>query len=103
MSLLTLDRKNRVLLDRKIRETSGLRKGARLAAIPFKGGVILVDATRKSFGGSMRGFAFKEESHEASKLLSKEGRPVSRERSAAKAISKMHLPVVPWEQIEKEI
>jgi len=30
-------------------------------------------------------------------------KPVSRERSAAKAISKMHLPVAPWGQIEKEI
>ncbi len=74
MSLLTLDQKNRVLLDRKVRETSGLRKGARLVAIPFKGGVILVDASRKSFVGSMRGFAFNEERHEASKFLFKEGR-----------------------------
>ncbi len=74
----------------------------RLVAIPFKGGVILMDSSRKSFVGSMRGFAFNEETHEASKLLSKEGRPVSHYRSAAKAISKMHLPVSPWGQIEKD-
>ncbi len=30
-------------------------------------------------------------------------KPVSRERSAAKAISKMRIPVGPWDQIEREI
>jgi AbrB family looped-hinge helix DNA binding protein len=30
-------------------------------------------------------------------------KPVSYERSAAKAIARMHLPVAPWEEIEGEI
>ena len=69
MSVLSLDEKSRVLLDKNIREASGLKKGSKLVAIPFKGGVTLVDVTGKSFVGSRPGFAFDEEQHEASKLL----------------------------------
>lgn len=74
MSLLSLDDKNRLLLDKKIREASGLKKGAKLVAIPFKGGVMLVDVSSKSFIGSMTGFAFDEGKHEASKFLFKDAK-----------------------------
>jgi hypothetical protein len=69
MSVLSLDKKNRLVLDKKLREASGVKKGAKLVAIPFKGGVMLVDVTGKSFVGSMNGFGFREEEHEASKFL----------------------------------
>ncbi len=67
--MLSLDKKNRVVLDKKVREISGMKKGAKLVAIPFKGGVMLVDVTGKSFVGSLTGFAFDEEEHEASTFL----------------------------------
>lgn len=69
MSVLSLDEKSRVVLDKKLREVSGMKKGAKLVAIPFKGGVMLVDVTKKSFIGNMPGFAYQEEEHEASKFL----------------------------------
>lgn len=69
MSVLSLDEKSRVVLDKKVREVSGMKKGSKLVAIPFKGGVTLVDVTGRSFVGSMNGFAFREEEHEASKFL----------------------------------
>ena len=71
MSVLSLDDKNRIVLDRKVRAASGVKKGAKLVAIPFRGGVLLVDVTGKSFVGRLTGFAFDEEKHEASKFLFK--------------------------------
>ncbi|MDG6923004.1 MAG: hypothetical protein JRN67_06920 [Nitrososphaerota archaeon] len=65
MSVLSLDKKSRIVLNKKIRKVSGVRKGSKLVAIPFKGGVTLVDVTGKSFVGSRRSFAYKEEEHEA--------------------------------------
>ena len=69
ISVLSLDEKSRVLLDKNIREVSGLKKGSKLVAIPFKGGVTFVDVTGKSFFGSRPRYAYDEEQHEASKFL----------------------------------
>jgi bifunctional DNA-binding transcriptional regulator/antitoxin component of YhaV-PrlF toxin-antitoxin module len=69
MSVITVDEKSRIVLDKKIREVSGLKKKSRLVAIPFRGGVTLVDITGKSFVGSKPGFKYKEDEHEASKFL----------------------------------
>ena len=69
MSVLSLDEKSRVVLDKNVREVSGMKKGAKLVAIPFKGGVMLVDVTGKRFMGNMPGFAYHEGEHEASKFL----------------------------------
>ncbi|MDH2899590.1 MAG: hypothetical protein PXY39_01330 [archaeon] len=63
MSVLSLDEKSRVLLDKNIREVSGPKKGSKLVAIPFKGGVTLVDVTGKSFVGSRPRYAYDEEQH----------------------------------------
>jgi bifunctional DNA-binding transcriptional regulator/antitoxin component of YhaV-PrlF toxin-antitoxin module len=71
MSVLDVDKKNRVLLDKKVREATGFKKGDRLVAIPFTGGVMLVNVKNKSFVGSLTNFKYKEENHEASKLLFK--------------------------------
>lgn len=69
MSVVTVDEKSRVVLDKKVREVSGLKRKSRLVAIPFKGGVTLVDVTGKRFVGSRPGLKFREEEHEASKFL----------------------------------
>jgi len=69
MSLLKVDKKFRVLLDKDVREVAGLEKGDELLAIPFKGGIILASLKGKSFIGSLRGFSYNEDVHEASKYL----------------------------------
>lgn len=71
MSVLDIDEKNRVLLDKKVRKTTGFKKGDKLVAIPFKGGVMLVNVKNKDFAGSLDNFNYKEEKHEASKFLFK--------------------------------
>ena len=69
LSVSSLDEKNRLLLDKKTRKVSGIQKGSKIVAIPFKGGVTLVDVTKKKFTGSLNGFKFEEDQHEASKFL----------------------------------
>jgi bifunctional DNA-binding transcriptional regulator/antitoxin component of YhaV-PrlF toxin-antitoxin module len=65
---VALDDKYRIVLDRKTRAVAGIKKGDRLVAIPFKGGVILV-TPRVRFAGSLKGFEFSEEQHEASHFI----------------------------------
>jgi bifunctional DNA-binding transcriptional regulator/antitoxin component of YhaV-PrlF toxin-antitoxin module len=69
MSVLSVDKKNRIVLDKKIREKSGFKKGTKIVAIPFKGGVTLVDVSNKRFIDSLKGFGFDESKHEASAFL----------------------------------
>ena len=69
MGQVALDDKYRVVLDRKTREVAGIRKGDRLVAIPFKGGVVLVAPRGRKFAGSLKGFGFTEEKHEASRFI----------------------------------
>ncbi len=69
MGEVALDDKYRVALDRRIREVAGIKKGDRLVAIPFKGGVVLVAASGRKFTGSLTGFGFAEERHEASRFI----------------------------------
>lgn len=69
MSTARLDSKHRVVLDRRIRKISGIKKGEKLAAIPFRRGVILVAPEANSFAESLRGFRYKEAEHEASRYL----------------------------------
>jgi hypothetical protein len=73
MSVVIVDGKHRVILNRRVRNVAGLRKGDRLVAIPFRGGVILVNVTGKSFKGSLTGFRFREAEHEASRFLFRRG------------------------------
>jgi len=67
--LLNVDEKNRVLLDKNVLKVTGFKKGDKLVAIPFKGGVTLVNVKNKSFVGSLTNFKFKEENHEGSNFL----------------------------------
>jgi len=66
---VVVDSKYRVVLERKVRAAAGISKGERLIAIPFQGGVILASAAGKKFAGSLRGFGFREEDHEATRFL----------------------------------
>ncbi len=69
MGEVALDDKYRVVLDKKTRQVAGITKGDRLVAIPFKGGVILVAPRDRKFAGSLTGFEFREERHEASRFI----------------------------------
>ena len=69
MGQVALDDKYRIVLDRRIREVAGLKKGDRMVAIPFKDGVILVVPRGRKYSGSLSGFKFIEEEHEASRYL----------------------------------
>ena len=69
MSVLKVDEKYRVVLDKDVREVAGLEKGDELLAIPFRGGVILASLKGKRFVGSLSGFHYDEAAHEASKYL----------------------------------
>jgi bifunctional DNA-binding transcriptional regulator/antitoxin component of YhaV-PrlF toxin-antitoxin module len=66
---VALDDRYRIVLDRKTRDVAGIKKGDRLVAIPFKGGVILVAPRDRRFAGSLAGFKFDEERHEASHFI----------------------------------
>jgi hypothetical protein len=57
------------MVAKKTRPEAQNKIGDRLVAIPFKGGVILVVPTDRKFVGSMPGFGFEEERHEASRFI----------------------------------
>lgn len=61
--------KYRVLLDRKTMRIAGINRRDKLVVIPFKGGVILVVPRGRKFQGSLAGFGFGEERHEASRFI----------------------------------
>ncbi len=69
MSLLRVDKRYRILLDKRTREVMGLEEGDALLAIPFKGGVTLTVLKGKHFIGCLNGFNYDEEAHEASRYL----------------------------------
>lgn len=69
MGEVALDDKYRIVLDRKTRAVAGIKKGDRLVAIPFKGGVILVTPRDRRFASSLTGFEFDEKQHEASRFI----------------------------------
>ena len=69
MGQVALDDKYRVVLDKKTRTLAGIKRRDRLVAIPFKGGVILLAPNNPNFAGSLTGFDFSEERHEASRFI----------------------------------
>lgn len=69
MSSIIVDSKYRIVLEKKVRTAAGIKKGERLVAVPFKGGVILMSSNGKSFVDSLRGFGFREEKHQADRYL----------------------------------
>ena len=69
--LTFLDDKYRVSLGREVAQESGVKKGERLAVIPFHGGVILEAGGKTKFTESLPGFAFEESRHEADSYVRK--------------------------------
>ena len=69
MGQVALDDKYRIVLDKKTRTVAGFKRGDKLVAIPFKGGVILVAPRKGGFVGSLTGFGFEESRHEASRFI----------------------------------
>ena len=74
LTIVIVDEKYRVLLGKELREKVGIEKGEELLAVPFHGGIILLSLKGKRFEGSLEGFGFDEEKHEASKYLFGEGK-----------------------------
>lgn len=72
MVTVKMDDKYRVLLSKDVREKAEIGKEDELVAIPFNKGVILL-SPGKSYVGSLTGFGFREEEHEASRFLFDEG------------------------------
>jgi len=56
LSILVIDEKYRVLLDKKLRKKMGLKKGDALLAIPYRGGILLTSVKGKGFVGSLNNF-----------------------------------------------
>ncbi len=67
--LLRMDSRHRIVLGKRLRRVSGIVKGDKLVAVPFKGGIIIVSTKQSSFVGSLNGFHFVEEKHEADAFL----------------------------------
>lgn len=62
------------MIPSEVRKVVGIRKGDRILVLPFAKGILLLNLKDKRFEGSLRGFKFKEEMHEASRALFKEVR-----------------------------
>lgn len=67
--LTVLDEKYRVSIGAELAKESGVRKGERLVAIPFRGGIILERGNSTKFTESLPGFRFEESKHEATKYV----------------------------------
>ena len=71
MAVLKVDDRYRVLLDREVRELLKVEPGDEVLAIPHSEGVLIAPLKGRKFKTSLSGFKYREESHEASRYLSK--------------------------------
>ncbi len=71
LAVLKVDDRYRVLLDKEVRELLKVSPGDKVLAIAYSEGVLITSLKGKQFKTSLSGFRYKEESHEASKYLSK--------------------------------
>jgi len=70
VSSTKVDSRNRVQLTKQVREISGIEKGREVILVPSKGTVLVVALEEgETFAGSLSGFAYREEDHEASTFL----------------------------------
>ncbi len=72
--VLRMDSRYRVVLGKDIREKLEIRKGEKLIAVPFSGGVVIFSEKGRGFAGSLSGFHFEEEKHEATRYLRRMGK-----------------------------
>ena len=71
MAVLKVDDRYRVLLDKEVRKRLNVSPGDKVLAITYSEGVLITSLKGKKFKGSLTGFGYKEESHEASRYLFK--------------------------------
>lgn len=71
MGVLKVDDRYRVLLDKEVRKLLKVGPGDKVLVIPYSEGVLITSLKGKRFKTSLPGFRYREESHEASKYLSK--------------------------------
>ena len=71
MVVLKVDDRYRVLFDRQVREFLKVELGDEVLAIPHLEGVLIVSLKGRKFKTFFSGFKYREESHEASRYLSK--------------------------------
>jgi len=71
LAVLKVDDRYRVVLDREVRELLKVEPGDEVLAIPHSEGVLIASLKGRKFKTSLSGFKYREESHEASKYLSK--------------------------------
>ncbi len=69
--MLKVDDRYRVVLDKEVRQILRVEPGDKVLAIPYSEGVLITSHKGKRFATSLKGFAYKEESHEASRYLFK--------------------------------
>ncbi len=71
MSTVRVDSRYRILLDKRVREIMGIKKGEAVVIVPFRTGAVLIALGSRSFSESLRGFKYVEAEHEASRYLRK--------------------------------
>ncbi len=64
-----MDSKRRIVLGKRIRRASGIGPDDDLVAFAFHGGILITSTKGKHFAGSLTGFHFEEEKHDATKYL----------------------------------
>ena len=70
-TVLKVDDRNRVVLNKEVRDFLKVQPGDQVLAIPHSEGVLIVTLKGKKFKTSLTGFRYKEGSHEASRYLFK--------------------------------
>ena len=71
MTVLRVDNRYRVVLDKEVRKFLKVKPGDKVLAIPSSEGDLMVSLNGKKFNTSLPGFRYKERDHEASRFLFK--------------------------------
>jgi bifunctional DNA-binding transcriptional regulator/antitoxin component of YhaV-PrlF toxin-antitoxin module len=71
MTVLKVDDRYRVVLDKEVRKFLKVKPGDKVLAIPSSEGVLMISLKGKKFNTSLPGFRYMERNHEASRFLFK--------------------------------
>lgn len=69
MSIIIIDNKNRIRIPTKFNKIAGIKPGDKVLIFATLNQIFLVPLKNNKFIGSLDGFNFNEEDHEASKYL----------------------------------
>jgi bifunctional DNA-binding transcriptional regulator/antitoxin component of YhaV-PrlF toxin-antitoxin module len=69
MSIIAIDNKNRIRIPKKLSRMAGINPGDKVLVFATINQVVIIPLKNKKFVGSLDGIDFKEEDHEASKLI----------------------------------